>query len=210
MADTPVVLEQHGVIAELLLNAPPRNEMNRQFFDAWAELVRELPRLAVAGLIVRGRGRHFSSGADVEELRQRLGPAGSSAETCATAPGFLRDATAGFQALAQLPFPVVAAISGACLGSGLELALACHYRVATPTAVLGLPETSFQLMPGCGGTVRLPAVVGVGRAIELVLTGRRLLAPEAREMGLIDGVVERDELRSAAAGLIRRLCSSID
>lgn len=205
MADPPVTIERDGAVAHLVLDAPPRNEMNQRFFDAWAELVdHTLPTLDVEGLIVRGRSRHFSSGADVDELRERMTGTAGLDEQAAT-QRLLQGATLGFEALARLPFPAVAAISGVCLGSGLELALACHYRVCTPTAVLGLPEATFQLMPGCGGTVRLPALVGVGCAIELVLSGRRMLGPEAASLGLVDLVVDRDELRSSAAGLIQKL-----
>jgi len=97
---------------------------------------------------------------------------------------------------------VVAAISGCCLGAGLELALACHYRVSAPSAVFSLPEATFGLMPGCGGTVRLPALVGVGRAIELSLSGRTIGADEALACGLVDMVVEKKALLSTAVRTI--------
>ena len=101
----------------------------------------------------------------------------------------------------------MAAVGGCCLGSGLELALACRWRVAAANAVFALPETSFDLMPGCGGTVRLPLLVGRGRAVELLLSGRFVDAAEAREIGLVDAVVDRRDLLAAARRLVERVAA---
>ena len=175
--------------------------MDRRFFEALSELAAtEFPKLEADGLIVYGQGRHFSSGADVGELVARLAGEGSEAGA-----RFLAESTLGFHALSELPFPVVAAVGGCCFGSALELALACHYRVAARNAIFALPETTFGLMPGVGGTVRLPKLVGVGKAIEIILTGRALLAEEARTIGLVDLVVHRRRLLESAARLIHKL-----
>ncbi len=104
-----------------------------------------------------------------------------------------------------MPFPVVAAVGGCCLGSGLELALACDYRLATPTSVFSSPEVEFELMPGAGGTVRLPRLVGPSKAMELMLTGRTVSGQEAHEIGLVDALAHRRELMSCAQKLIGRL-----
>ena len=98
---------------------------------------------------------------------------------------------------------VVAAIGGCCLGAGLELALACHYRVCATNATLGFPESSFGLMPGCGGTIRLPALVGRAAAMRMILDAQSVRAEEARAMGLVDVVVHKRELTRSAAALIR-------
>jgi enoyl-CoA hydratase/carnithine racemase len=119
----------------------------------------------------------------------------------------LRVNAAAFTALEALPFPTVAAVDGACLGSGLELALACGGRVATPSALFAAPEASFGLLPGCGGTVRLPERVGVGAALDLLLTGRYVDADEALHLGLVDVLVPRAELHAAAVGWVRRLAA---
>jgi enoyl-CoA hydratase/carnithine racemase len=197
-------LQVEGTVASLILDGPPRNVTDRAFFEALAGLVRDvLPRLDVLGLVVRGRGRHFSAGAEVEELRARVvdGPLDAvHAELSAHA-----DALA---ALERLPYPVVAAIDGCCLGSGLEVALACRARIATDGALLGLPEVTFGLMPGCGGTVRLPERVGVGAAMDLALTGRFVDAGEALAMGLVDAVVPRERLATAAERMVRFLAVS--
>jgi enoyl-CoA hydratase/carnithine racemase len=175
--------------------------MGRGFFEALERVVtEELPRLNPRGVVVRGEGRHFSSGADVETLRQDLlGPGSEDAQE-----GLLR-ASFVLQALSDLRFPVVAAIGGVCLGSGLELALACHSRVAASNAVFSLPETSFGLMPGCGGTQRLPALTGLATAVEWILTGRMVTAEEALQSGLVDLVVDRREVVKAAETFVRRV-----
>lgn len=194
-----LVHEEDGGIARLVLDAPPRNEMGRDFFRTLAALTGGLSGLGVRGLVVHGSGRHFSSGADIGGLG-----AGLAGKEPARAARSLLDATLSFQALAELPYPAVAAVSGCCLGSGLELALACRWRVAATNAVFALPETSFGLMPGCGGTVRLPALVGRGRAVELLFSGRFVDASEAREIGLVDAVVDRRDLLPASRILIER------
>jgi enoyl-CoA hydratase/carnithine racemase len=130
------------------------------------------------GLIITGGGRHFSSGANVTELFTM------SAEQIARAGAL-------FAHIAALPIPVVAAISGACLGAGLELALACSQRIATPRAVFALPEVEYGLMPGCGGTLRLPRCIGKSAAAELILSGRTFDAREALRLGLIDSICQK-------------------
>lgn len=191
--------ERDGALARVVLDAPPRNELGAAFFAAFASLIPRLTDLTVRGLVIHGAGRHFSSGSDVESLKARTGGA---------APGLdgdaLAAATKSFQALAALPYATVAAVGGCCLGSGLELALACRWRIAATNAVFALPEASFGLMPGCGGTVRLPRLVGRGRAAELLLSGRFVDAAEALAIGLVDAMVDRRELLSAARRLAER------
>lgn len=195
-----LVAEPDGAIAHLVFDAPPRNEMGQEFFRTLAALVGTLKDLSVRGLVVRGAGRHFSSGADIDALKAGL--AGAQPAHAADALGA---ATSSFQVVAELPYPTVAAVGGCCLGSGLELALACRWRVAATNAVFALPETSFNLMPGCGGTVRLAPLVGRGRAVELLLSGRFVDAAEAREIGLVDAVVDRRDLLDAARRLVERV-----
>ena len=197
-----LALEPDGEIARLVLDAPPRNEMDQGFFHTLAALVRRLKDLPVRGLVVHGGGRHFSSGADIGTLKAGLAGAQS-----ALAAHALIAATSSFQAIAELPYPTVAAIGGGCLGSGLELALACRWRVAATNAVFALPETTFDLMPGCGGTVRLESLVGRGRAVDLVFSGRFVDAAEARAIGLVDAVVDRHDLLGAARRLVDRVAA---
>jgi len=200
MSDQGLKFHVSDGIAYLVLDAPPKNELNISLFQELFRLQREVfPTLDVKGMIVHGLGRHFSSGADVGELKSLLADGNDRLDH-----GFLHDNAENFLALESLSFPVVAAIRGCCYGAGLELALACHYRIASPLAVLALPETDFGLMPGCGGTIRLPELVPLSKAIELILTGRSMLADEALEIGLVDLVVERKELLNTAVDFILR------
>lgn len=200
-ARPPLSLERHGEVATLWLDSPPRNQTDLALFDALARLCAEvLPRLGAAGLVVAGRGRHFSSGADVEELRRAAAGLGAGA-----GGALLRSHREALGALEALPYPVVAAIDGCCLGSGLELALACGHRVASARALLGLPEATFGLMPGCGGSVRLQERIGHGPALALALTGRTLQADEALRLGVVDAVAPAAELHATAARLARLL-----
>lgn len=198
MASPGIVLERNGELAQLVLDRPPRNAMDSALFAELRRIVaQELPALRTRGLVVRGRGRHFSSGAEIDEIVSSVA-AQSEADALAT----LRANQAAVDALARSRLPVVAAISGCCFGSALELALGCQARVAADNALLALPEVQHALMPGCGGTVRLVALVGYRRALELVLRGRSLDAHEALAEGLVDRVVARGELDAEAAALV--------
>ncbi|MDE0527076.1 MAG: enoyl-CoA hydratase-related protein [Truepera sp.] len=137
----------------------------------------------VRALVITGEGRAFAAGADVEGLAS-LTDAFSGRETSLAGQDVMNS-------LAALPLPTVAAIEGYALGGGLELALACDLRVASPGTRLGLPEVGLGLIPGYGGTQRLPRLIGLGRALDLILTGRHVLAEEALALGLISQVSDR-------------------
>jgi enoyl-CoA hydratase/carnithine racemase len=123
------------------------------------------------------------------------------------AQGRLAGHDRAFAAIERSCVPVVAAISGCCLGVGLELALCCHARIAAQGAVMSLPEASFGLLPGCGGLVRLSRLCGRAVALELSLCGRTVCAEEALALGLVDRVVARRDLEKAATDAAEALCS---
>ena len=201
VSEAPIILEEDHGIARLVLNSPPGNDMNRPFFKTLRYLVENvLGGLNVRGLILHGRGRHFSSGTNTDKLGDELVRQGAD-----VSKAMLAEVTSTFRAMQHLGYPVVAAVRGCCLGSALELAIACHYRIAVRNAVFALPETTFGLMPGCGATVRLPDLIGQGKAIEMILSGRSISAADAATMGLIDMVVGKHELMESAHGLIDRL-----
>jgi enoyl-CoA hydratase len=131
----------------------------------------------VRALVITGEGRAFVAGADLATLRS-ISDGFAGRETALAGQDVMNS-------LAALPFPTIAAINGFALGGGLELALACDLRVASPTAKLGLPEVTRGLIPGYGGTQRLQRLVGLSRALDLVLTGRMVGADEAHAMGLV-------------------------
>ncbi|PLR50537.1 fatty acid oxidation complex subunit alpha FadJ [Chimaeribacter arupi] len=149
-------------------------------------------------VIISGKPDSFIAGADISMIA-----------ACHTAGEATRLAKKGQMAMAQVagfPVPVAAAINGACLGGGLELALACHYRVCSleDNTRLGLPEVQLGLLPGSGGTQRLPRLVGVSKALDMILTGRHLRARQALKMGLVDEAVPVSILLESAAALVKR------
>jgi enoyl-CoA hydratase/carnithine racemase len=172
----------HG-IGQLTLNQPPSNTMTMGFFQEMQVLMREISgNRELRAIIISGSGRHFSSGADISEL---LGHVDNST---------MLENYRAFVQLEQLNIPVISAIRGVCLGSAFELALFSHFRIAAEDAVLGLPESTFNLMPGIGGIQRVSALAGKARAIEIILRGITFSATDALEMGLVDAVVPRNEV----------------
>lgn len=148
----------------------------------------------VRALVITGAGRAFVAGADIAQLRQ-IGDVFAGREAALLGQEVMN-------ALAALPFPTIAAINGFALGGGLELALAADLRVAAPGARLGLPEVGLGLIPGYGGTQRLPRLIGKGRALDLIFTGRHVDAQEALQLGLVNRVA--DDALEAALELARQ------
>lgn len=175
-----------------------RNALGRQLLgeleEAFAALAADPAiRVVVLHSLVEGV---FCAGAD---LKERAGMTPEEAEA------FVKRLRAAFTALERLPMPVIAALEGAALGGGLELALACDLRVAGAAAKLGLPETSLAIIPGAGGTQRLPRLIGRSRAKELIFTARRLSSAEALACGVVDRSVEAGSALAAALDLAREI-----
>lgn len=151
----------------------------------------------VLGVIVTGAGeKAFVAGADIGELAKM--DAMTGVETSRTGQEV-------FRAIERFPKPVLAAVGGYALGGGCELALACHLRVASENARFGLPEVGLGIIPGYGGTARLARVVGLGRAVEIALTGEMVNAEEALDIGLVTHLVPRDELMARAKEILRKV-----
>jgi len=198
-AQEPGSLSYAGGIAWLVLDDPGKkvNTLSSRLFAWFGERVAELERERPRGLVVlSGKPDGFVAGADIEEL---LGAQSKAEVLDLLARG--HDLLLRFE---KLPFPTVAAINGACLGGGLELALACRYRVATehPKTKLGLPEVQLGLIPGLGGTQRLPRLIGVPDALDLILTGKQLDARRAKKLGIVDATCHPTDLRQAALRLL--------
>jgi len=171
-------------VALVTLNRP--EVLNALTSDLLRELA-EVPHLvtedtSIRAVIFTGEGRAFAAGADIPEI--------AALADVFIAREFSLLGQEVFSEIANLPLPTIAAINGYALGGGLELALACDIRVASPSAKLGLPEVGLGLIPGFGGTQRLPRIVGLGRALELILTGRQVPAEEALAMGLVNHLAE--------------------
>ena len=186
-------------VATVTINRP--DKLNALNSATEQELQDVFPRLAadadVGGIIVTGAGeKAFVAGADIGEL------AGLGA---AEGKEFAFQGQATFTRIAQCPKPVVAAVNGYALGGGCELAIACHLRVASTRACFGLPEVTLGLIPGHGGTQRLARIIGTGRALEMVLTGRMVGADEAHGWGLANAVCESDQLIETARELLGQI-----
>lgn len=153
----------------------------------------------VRGVILTGAGsKAFVAGADIGELAIMDSVGGVRVS---------RHGQEVFRAIELLPKPVLAAVGGYALGGGCELALACHLRIASERAQFGLPEVGLGIIPGYGGTIRLARLVGLGRAIEMTLTGDRVKAERAHAIGLVSKVVDPDELMDEAKSFIRKITS---
>ncbi len=201
MGTPPITLEFRDKIAFVTVNRPKTmNALNRtamEELEAAFLKVRDEPSIRVA--ILSGAGeRSFVAGADISELSRLDAVSGKAT------------AERGHQLLGLvegLNKPVIAAIQGYALGGGLELAMACTLRIAAEGAKMGQPEVGLGLIAGYGGTQRLPRLVGRGRALELLLTGRVIEAAEAERIGLVQKVVPKDRLLEAAEDLARLLAA---
>ena len=152
---------------------------------------------AVRGVVLTGAGQKaFVAGADIGELAKMDSVGGVRVS---------RDGQDVFRQIERFPKPVLAAVGGYALGGGCELALACHMRIASSRARFGLPEVGLGIIPGYGGTIRLARLIGLGRAIELTLTGDMVEAERALSIGLVSAVVEPDDLLEEAKTLIRKV-----
>lgn len=182
-AASRLAFERVERVAVLSVNRPERaNALDLELVLEMSEAFDELEHDNVTRVVIlTGTGaRAFIGGADLVELLSLRDEA---------AKQYVRAGQEMTRQLEMLSKPVIAAINGAALGGGLEIALACDIRCAADTAVFGLPETSLGLLPGWGGTQRLPRVVGVGRAVELIMTARRFSAAEALDIGVVHEVV---------------------
>jgi enoyl-CoA hydratase len=191
-----VLRERREAIEILTWNRPgKRNALSLELVNALHRALDDLGGDAsLRALVVTGAGDHFMAGADIEELRARR-----AEDALASVNGSL------FRRLEDLPVPVVAAIRGFALGGGCELALAADLRVAGRSAKLGQPEVGLGILPGAGGTHRLPRLVGLGRAKEMIFTGRPVEAEEALRIGLVNRMVDDDRVLDEALALARTI-----
>jgi enoyl-CoA hydratase/carnithine racemase len=191
-----VTLSVDEGIATVRLDRPPMNALNAAVQEQLRSVATELSRDdEVRAVILYGGEKVFAAGADIKEMA-----AMSYVDMAARAPAL----SSAFDAIARIPKPVVAAITGYALGGGCELALACDWRVAAEDAKLGQPEINLGIIPGAGGTQRLARLIGPARAKDLVLSGRLVDAAEALRIGLVDQVVPAAEVYPAARQLVAR------
>jgi enoyl-CoA hydratase len=196
MADSPVLVERDGAIAVVLLNRPDQlnalsDELMEELVSALAELDRDE---GVRAIVLGGSGRAFAAGADIGELAQ-----------ASAIDLYYQRRIERWDAIRGLWTPLIAAVSGYCLGGGCELAMACDLIVASESAQFGQPETGLGIIPGAGGTQRLTRAVGKALAMDVILSGRRLSADEALAAGLVARVVPNEAWLEEAKALAREI-----
>jgi enoyl-CoA hydratase len=187
-------------IARITLHNPPANTITASVLKELEQVLSEVEQDEyVRAVIITGSGRFFCAGADIHELtRLNTGHAGTE---------FALRGQALFNHIERCDKPVLAAINGICVGGGLELALACHIRIATSGAALGLPEIKLGLIPGFGGTQRLARVAGASKAAEMILTGESVTAEEALRIGLVSRVVPGHTLMTQAEAIVATIAT---
>ena len=200
MAFETILIEQDEGIVTLSLNRPPVNALNT---TVGAELREALDQIdhdsAARAVIITGSGdRAFAAGADIRELQDLAGP---DAESMVQRWHHL------FRWMETFRLPVIAAVNGVALGGGCELAMACDLRIASEQARFGQPEINLGLIPGWGGTQRLPRLIGRGRALEILLTGDLIDASEAHRIGLVNRIVPGETLMDTVREIARNIAS---
>ncbi len=195
-----ILTEKNGGIATITINRPTKlNALNKQtiheLHDAFAALDNDAD---IRAIILTGSGeKAFVAGADIAEFAAFSVQEG--AQLAAQGHEML------FDFVQNLRTPVIAAVNGFALGGGLELAMACHFRIASDNAKMGLPEVSLGVIPGYGGTQRLPQLVGKGRAMEMIMTAAMISADEAKTFGLVNHVVPQAELLDYCNGIAQKI-----
>lgn len=188
-------------VATITVNRPDKlNALNAATIGELGEAIDEVRRREdIGGAILTGAGRAFVAGADISEL---------AAQTPMQAKQRALRGQQIFRRFETSPKPVIAAINGFALGGGCELAMACHIRIASDAAKFGQPEVKLGICPGYGGTQRLPRLVGLGRALQLLMTGEMIDAAEAYRIGLVNRVVPAADLRGAAEAMLRQMLAN--
>lgn len=196
-----IILEISGQTAVITLNRPKNlNAINTTLL---AEVEAALEHIGsdetIRALVITGGKKVFAAGADVKEIIRLNTPA--------EAQIFVRGIHKCFNRLEEMEIPVIAAISGFAFGGGCELALACDWRIAAESATFALPEINLGIMPGAGGTQRLPRLIGTGLAMEMLLTGTPVTAQRAYETGLVNTIVASEDLMAEAMKTAKMLAS---
>ncbi|WP_088324733.1 enoyl-CoA hydratase/isomerase family protein [Polaribacter tangerinus] len=198
-----LIVEQDGFLGFVTINRPKKlNALNKETLQELHEAFTILnATTSVKVIILTGTGeKAFVAGADIAEF------ANFSEEEGANLARSGQERV--FNLIENLSTPVIAAINGFALGGGLELAMACHFRIASENAKMGLPEVSLGVIPGYGGTQRLPQLIGKGKAMELIMTAGMLGAEEAKSVGLVNYVVPQEELLALAEKLGNKIVSN--
>ena len=201
MSYDTITLDIVDRIATITVNRPDKlNALNDRVIAELGDAIGAVrANDAVGGVILTGAGRAFVAGADISQLESL---------DAASAKALAERGQAVFHRFESSPKPTIAAVNGFALGGGCELAMACHIRIASEAAKFGQPEVKLGLVPGYGGTQRLPRLVGKGRALQLLLTGEMIDAAEAHRIGLVNRVVPAAALLATATGLLQSMLAN--
>lgn len=191
-----IIAETRGRVGLVTLNRPKAlNALNSALIDELNHAVREFEANAEIGcIVITGSEKAFAAGADVKEMAEKT-----------FVDAYLGQFLSGWSKLSGARKPVIAAVSGFCLGGGAELAMTCDFIIASETAKFGLPEVTLGIMPGAGGTQRLPRAIGKAKAMDLILTGRMMDVVEAERCGLVARIVPADRLLDEALGAAEKI-----
>ncbi|GGE26256.1 enoyl-CoA hydratase/isomerase family protein [Psychroflexus planctonicus] len=198
-----IILQVEEKVAKLVINRPKKlNALNRATLEEIHNALQACKiNEDVKVVVITGAGeKAFVAGADIAEFANYS--VGEGKDLAAKGQELV------FDFIANFPKPVIAAVNGFALGGGLELAMAAHFRVASTNAKLGLPETSLGVIPGYGGTQRLPQLVGKGRAMEMIMTAKMISAEEAINYGLVNHVCELEELEGKVNGIVQKILNN--
>lgn len=197
-ADSMIACHVDGAVATVTIHHPPANTLTPELLSELSQVFDGVDKDdAIKAVVLTGTGRFFVAGADVRLLASI--PSSQEGQSIAL------QGQAILNRIESLNKPVIAAINGVCLGGGLELAMCCHIRLAAEGSRLGQPEINLGIMPGFGGTQRLPRIVGQSKALELILTGDPISAQEAKSLGLVSQVIPPEDLLHQAQGLARKM-----
>lgn len=198
-----LMIRRDGPVMTVTLNRPEKmNAINAEMFFALAGAAEEAAHdSSVRVVIFEGAGKSFCAGGDIGGMRQQERSAGNAA---GSAQAF-RHIQGVFELIEAIPCATIAAVKGHALGAGLQLALMCDFRIAAQGATLGLPDVKNGIIPGLGATMRLPKLIGLARAKELIMTGDSIGARRAMEIGLVNHVVPEASLKDAVEELVRKL-----
>ncbi|HOF68532.1 MAG TPA: enoyl-CoA hydratase/isomerase family protein [Ruminococcus sp.] len=200
-------LEKNDGILMLAMNAPNNNLMTDDFFSGYEYIMSEVASAAeessIKGMVIRSGGRHFSVGADVNALSERSSAELTKMENENDIPKEHFKQKNCFTFLNELPFPVVSAVNGFCIGSGSEIAVNSHYRICEKNSRIGQPESTFGILPALGGIARTIEVCGLQNAFRMIFSGELLSAEESYQIGWADEITEKKKSVGRALELIQ-------
>lgn len=198
-----ITWEKREHIGLLSINNPPENYLNNPEFISM-DLLKEISTdKTIKGIIIKGTGRHFSAGANLENLKKIANEESVLFEKMTKGKALL-------DFIENLRIPVIAAVSGVCFGGGLEIALVAHIRICTENAIFAFPETNYNIMPGLAGTIRLAKLIGKGKAAEIILSGEVVNSVKAKEVRLVDYIVPSKEINDFTIDFLNRLVADRD